>query len=68
MINYYNVTFDHLVLIDNTNLENLQINIVIIDDEGVYARKDNIFNIDPADYIGKQVLGAEVLFEKGRVK
>ncbi|TGO43919.1 hypothetical protein BCON_0726g00010 [Botryotinia convoluta] len=59
MIDYYGVTFDHLVPVDDTNPEVLQINIVEIeDDAGVYAIKHNKFAIDPADYIGKQVLGA----------
>jgi len=59
MIDYYGVTFDHLVPIDDTNPEVLQINIVEIeDDAGIYAIQYNKFVIDPADYIGKQVLGA----------
>jgi len=57
MIDYYGVTFDHLVPTDDTDPEVLQINIVEIeDDEGVYANKYNPFNIDPADYNGKKVL------------
>jgi len=59
MIDYYGVTFDHLVPVDDTNPEVLQINIIEIeDDAGVYAKRDNKFVINPADYIGKQVLGA----------
>ena len=59
LIDYYGVTFDHLVPENDTNPEVLQINIVEIeDDAGVYARQHNRFFIDPADYIGKQVLGA----------
>lgn len=59
MIDYYGVTFDHLVPVNDTNPKVLQINIVEIeDDAGVYAIQHNKFVIDPADYIGKQVLGA----------
>ena len=59
MINYYSVTFDHLVPADNTNLEVFQINILKIEDnKGVYTTQYNKFVINPADYIGKQVLGA----------
>ena len=59
MIDYYGVTFDHLVPVDDTNLEVLQISIVEIeDDAGVYAIQHNKFVIDPADYIRKQVSGA----------
>ena len=58
MIDYYGVTFDHLVQGDDMNPEVLQINIVEIeDDAGVYATRYNKFAIDPADYIGKRVLG-----------
>jgi hypothetical protein len=57
MINYYGVTFDHLVPTDDTDPEVLQINIVEIgDDGGVYANKCNPFDIDPAKYIGRKVL------------
>ncbi|KAF2788695.1 hypothetical protein K505DRAFT_254951, partial [Melanomma pulvis-pyrius CBS 109.77] len=59
MIDYYGVTFDHLVPTDDTNPEVLQINILEIeDDAGRYAIRHNQFVINPADYIGKQVLGA----------
>jgi len=35
MIDYYGITFDHLVPIDDTNPEVLQINVIEIeDDEG----------------------------------
>ncbi|KAE9972752.1 hypothetical protein BLS_003910 [Venturia inaequalis] len=57
MIDYYGVTFDHLVPIDDTDPEVLQINIVEIEDDGgVYANMYNPFDIDPAEYIGKKVL------------
>lgn len=59
MIDYYGVTFDHLVPVDHANPEVLQINIVEIeDDAGRYAIRYNRFDIDPADYVGKKVLGA----------
>ncbi|KAJ5712478.1 hypothetical protein N7493_008946 [Penicillium malachiteum] len=55
MIDYYGVTFDHLVPADDTNPEVLQINIIEIeDDAGVYANKYNPFVIDPKEYIGKK--------------
>jgi hypothetical protein len=58
MIDYYGVTFDHLVPANDTNPEVLQINIMEIKDyAGSYAITYD-FVIDPADYIGKQVLGA----------
>ncbi|KEY75018.1 hypothetical protein S7711_10452 [Stachybotrys chartarum IBT 7711] len=57
MIDYYGVTFDHLVPTDDTNPEVLQINIVEIeDDDGAYANKYNPFGIDPTEYSGKKVL------------
>ena len=57
MIDYYGVTFDHLVPADDTNPQVLQINIFEIeDDEGIYANKYSRFEIDPADYTGKKVL------------
>lgn len=58
MIDYYGVTFDHLVPADDINPEVLLINIVEIeDDDGTYAKRYNKFDINPADYIGKKVLG-----------
>ncbi|CAG8918339.1 unnamed protein product [Penicillium salamii] len=57
IIDYYGVTFDHLVPTDDINPEVLQINIVEIeDDAGEYANKHNPFEIDPNEYIGKKVL------------
>jgi len=57
MIDYYGVTFDHLVPTDDTDPEVLQINIIEIeDDRGVYANKYISFLINPADFIGKKVL------------
>ncbi|CAG8979566.1 hypothetical protein HYALB_00011920 [Hymenoscyphus albidus] len=57
MIDYYGVTFDHLVPPDDPDPDVLQINIVEIeDDNGVYAKRYNPFDIDPTEYIGKKVL------------
>lgn len=57
MIDYYGVTFDHLVPTDDTDPEVLQINIIEIEDDGgVYANGNSCFEIDPADYIRKRVL------------
>ena len=59
MIDYYGVTFDHLVPKDDSNPEVLQINIVEIEDDAdIYAKKYNKIIINPADYIEKQVLAA----------
>ncbi|KAI9373538.1 hypothetical protein BJX61DRAFT_552196 [Aspergillus egyptiacus] len=57
MIDYYGVTFDHLVPADDPNPEVLQINIIEIeDDSGVYANKWLLFAVDPVKFIGKKVL------------
>ena len=57
MIDYYGVTFDHLVPIDDTDPEVLQINIIEVeDDQGEYANKYSCFEIDPAEYTGRKVL------------
>lgn len=57
MIDYYGVTFDHLVPTNDTNPEVLQINIIEVeDDEGIYANMCSPFEIDPVDYTGKKVL------------
>ena len=57
MMDYYGVTFDHLVPTGDTDPEVLQINIIEIeDDSGVYANKYNSFDIDPAEYIRQKVL------------
>jgi hypothetical protein len=57
MIDYYGITFDHLVPIDDTDPEVLQINIMEIEDDGgIYANKYSCFDIDPADYTRKKVL------------
>ena len=57
MIDYYGVTFDHLVPTDDTDPEVLQINVIEIeDDRGIYANENNPFVIDHTEYIGKKVL------------
>lgn len=56
-IDYYGVTFDHLVPADDTDPEVLQINIIEIqDDDGAYANESLPFAVDPADFVGKKVL------------
>jgi hypothetical protein len=57
LIDYYGVTFDHLVPADDTNPEVLQINIIEVeDDNGVYANTWLLFSVDLAEFIGKKVL------------
>jgi hypothetical protein len=57
LIDYYGVTFDHLVPADDINPEVLQINIIEIeDDNGIYANTWLSFAVDPAEFIGKKVL------------
>ena len=56
-IDYYGVTFDHLVPADDPNPEVLQINITEIEDDGgAYANVHLPFAVDPVEYIGKKVL------------
>lgn len=56
-IDYYGVTFDHLVPADDTDPEVLQINIIEIeDDNGVYANQYMDFAVDPVEFVGKKVL------------
>ncbi|KAI1141371.1 hypothetical protein F5Y05DRAFT_259054 [Hypoxylon sp. FL0543] len=56
-IDYYGVTFDHLVPADDRDPEVLQINIIEMDDdEGAFANKYLLFSVDPAEYTGKKVL------------
>ncbi|KAI1369896.1 hypothetical protein F5Y08DRAFT_291665 [Xylaria arbuscula] len=56
-IDYYGLTFDHLVPPDDCDPEVLQINIIEIeDDNGVYANTYMPFYVDPAEYAGKRVL------------
>lgn len=56
-IDYYGVTFDHLVPADDYFPEVLQINICELDeDEGEYANTYLPLTVDPAEYIGKKIL------------
>ncbi|KAB8737508.1 hypothetical protein FH972_026467 [Carpinus fangiana] len=56
-IDYYGVTFDHLVPAGDDDPEVLQINIVEMDeDEGEYAHEHLPFKVDPTEYTGKRVL------------
>jgi hypothetical protein len=57
VIDYYGVTFDHLVPKGDTNPEVLVINIIEMDDdEGAYAREVLWCEIDRQDFTGKKVL------------
>ncbi|RAK86835.1 hypothetical protein BO79DRAFT_103308, partial [Aspergillus costaricaensis CBS 115574] len=58
MIDYYVVTSDHLVPADEINPEVLQIDIIEVEDDagGVYANTWLLFAVDPADYLGKNVI------------
>lgn len=56
-IDYYGVTFDHLVPADDPNPEVLQINInEMDDDEGAYANKYLPFAVDWREFTGKRIL------------
>lgn len=62
-IDYYGVTFDHLVPADDPDPEVLVINIIEVDsdggvyaDGGRYANEVLLFSVNPTDYIGKKVL------------
>ncbi|EHK26114.1 uncharacterized protein TRIVIDRAFT_218286 [Trichoderma virens Gv29-8] len=57
-IDYYGVTFDHHVPVeDDEDPEVLQINIIEMDDDaGEYANDCLLFTVNPADYTGKKVL------------
>ncbi|RYP66574.1 hypothetical protein DL771_007727 [Monosporascus sp. 5C6A] len=62
-IDYYGVTFDHLVPADDPDPDVLQINIIELEtdsgpfaDGAVYANKYLLFAVDPAEYTGKKVL------------
>ncbi|RYP57951.1 hypothetical protein DL769_009186 [Monosporascus sp. CRB-8-3] len=56
-IDYYGVTFDHLVPAHDSDPEVLQINIIEMDDDGgAYANEHLPFAVDPAEYTGKKVL------------
>ncbi|KZL75690.1 arginine deiminase type-3 [Colletotrichum tofieldiae] len=56
-IDYYGVTFDHLVPVNDPNPEVLQINIIELDDDhGAYAKAFLPFSVDINDYLGKKIL------------
>ncbi|KAF2181273.1 hypothetical protein K469DRAFT_692145 [Zopfia rhizophila CBS 207.26] len=56
-IDYYGVTFDHLVPADDLNPEVLAISIIEVDnDGGAFANEVLSFPIDPTEYTGKKVL------------
>jgi hypothetical protein len=56
-INYYKITFDHLVPADNPNPEVLVISIIEVDnDGGAFANKVLLFLIDPTEYTGEKIL------------
>jgi hypothetical protein len=56
-IDYYGVTFDHLVPAGDPDPEVLQINIIETeDDSGAYANKWLPFKVDAAKYKGQMVL------------
>ncbi|KAK1948817.1 hypothetical protein LY78DRAFT_595120 [Colletotrichum sublineola] len=56
-IDYYGVTFDHLVPADDADPEVLQINIIETEeDDRAYANKYLLFPVDAKDYTGKKVL------------
>lgn len=56
-IDYYGVTFDHLVPVDDSNPEVLVVNIIEVDnDGGKFASEVLPFSINPSEYTGKKVL------------
>ncbi|KAL3419977.1 hypothetical protein PVAG01_08476 [Phlyctema vagabunda] len=56
-IDYYGVTFDHLVPADDPNPELLAISIIEVDnDQGAFPNKVLLFQIDPTECTGKKVL------------
>src|SRR5215469_13033458 len=56
-IDYYGVTFDHLVPADDPDPEVLALSIIEVDnDGGAFANKVLLFPIDPTEYTGKKVL------------
>ena len=57
MIDYYGVTFDHLVTTGDADPEVLQINIIEMnDDQGRYADEHLRFAVVMSEYRGKRVL------------
>lgn len=56
-IDYYGVTFDHLVPANDPNPEVLVIGIVEVDnDGGAFANNHLLFQIDPTEYTRKKIL------------
>ncbi|KAF5668733.1 arginine deiminase type-3 [Fusarium denticulatum] len=56
-IDYYGVTFDHLVPAGERDPEVLQINIIEMEEDGgAYAKEYLPFAVDPAEYSGRKVL------------
>lgn len=56
-IDYYGVTFNHLVPADDSNPEVLVVNIIEVDkDGGKLASEVLPFSINPSEYTGKKVL------------
>jgi hypothetical protein len=56
-IDYYGVTFDHLVPASDPNPEVLAISIIEVDnDGGAFANQHLLFSVDPTEYTGKKVL------------
>jgi hypothetical protein len=56
-IDYYGVTFDHLVPADDPDPKVMQINVIEIeDDNGAYANEHMAFAVDLAEFVGKKVL------------
>lgn len=62
-IDYYGVTFDHLVPAEDVDPDVLQLNIIEMEADGgpyahgvEYANQYLLFPVDPADYAGKKVL------------
>ncbi|KAF5606324.1 arginine deiminase type-3 [Fusarium subglutinans] len=54
-IDYYGVTFDHLVPAGERDPEVLQVNIIEMEeDEGAYAKEHLPFTVDPAEYSGRK--------------
>lgn len=66
-IDYYGVTFDHLVPLDDLDPEILQINIIEMDDGGLkYAKTYLPSQVDSAVHAGKKVLAVPRCCQKGK--
>ncbi|KAK1523929.1 uncharacterized protein CCOS01_09016 [Colletotrichum costaricense] len=62
---YYGVTFDHLVPVDDADPEVLQINIIEVEsDEGKTANEYLRFPVDALEYTGKKVLAVSRYCQK----